>query len=271
LNATWPGVAGFIKAIFRWNAPTTQSMEISGIEASAAQDPTLQTTVLTHTGMMNAGAHWRADNLLDSTFVAGELGFTTATTNNESVMVDFASWIRDKNGNPLILGNVESANPPTYAESVYIAVDAGGGNAGVLIDDAAANWWDNVPLPSGMTDSTQDLNNAYQAYLAGSAFKPTPLRCGGALFLNARYGEPVPSGKCDDGLVWPTGGCITGSQPWSNIPGTTAPMNTYMVTTQSGGAYQRSTSSTCNLKPVLSETYVHMWGPNYTLQARPRT
>ena len=38
-EATWPGVAGFIKAIFRWQAPPGQTMEISGIEASAAARP----------------------------------------------------------------------------------------------------------------------------------------------------------------------------------------------------------------------------------------
>ena len=38
-GSSWAGVAGFIKAVFRWNAPPPQSMDISGIEASAPHDP----------------------------------------------------------------------------------------------------------------------------------------------------------------------------------------------------------------------------------------
>ena len=91
--ATWPGVAGFIKAVFRWKAPPTQTMEISGIEASAAHDATLSTAISSYTGMMNVAARCRAGQVNEKTFVAGELAFVSATTNNQSVQVDFASWV----------------------------------------------------------------------------------------------------------------------------------------------------------------------------------
>ena len=99
-----------------------------------------------------------------------------------------------------------------------------------------------------------------------------PRRCGGALFLNAWFGEPVPAGKCDAGLTWTTGFCATGSNPWSTVSGTTAPMNSYMQLTQPGGKYKRAlvTDGGCGpMKPVLSETYVHMWERNYDLPAGP--
>src|SRR5262249_33767578 len=53
-NTSWAGVAGFIKAVFRWNAPTNQEMAISGIEASSPYDPTLNMEVTIYYGMMNA-------------------------------------------------------------------------------------------------------------------------------------------------------------------------------------------------------------------------
>ncbi len=266
-EANWAGVAGFIKAVFRWNAPPAQVMEISGIEASAPHDPTLSTAVSSYNGMMNAGAHFRSGNVLATPFVAGELAFITATTNNQSVMVDFSSWVIDKNQNPLVLGNVQSASPPSYAEALYVALDEGSGNATVLLDDAASRT--NV-MPAGMTNSIVDIDVAYLAWQAGLGPKPTPRRCGGALFLNAWFGEPVPAGKCDNGLTWTTAFCSTGSNPWSAVSGTTAPMNSYMQLTQPGGKYKRALviSGGCGpMKAVLSETYVHMWERNYDLPA----
>ena len=42
--------------------------------------------------------------------------------------------------------------------------------------------------------------------------------------------------------------------------------NTYMQLTDAGGIYRRSGSTSCTgAKPVLSETYVHMWGDGYDL------
>ena len=72
-------------------------------------------------------------------------------------MVDFASWVMDSTSTGLILGNVESANPPTRAESVYYAVDNGDGTVSVKIAAAA----------SGLTtvsDTFEALNAAWSSY-----------------------------------------------------------------------------------------------------------
>jgi uncharacterized protein YjbI with pentapeptide repeats len=259
--SAWSGVAGFVKSVFRWNAPTTQTLEVSGIDASAPYDPTLNTSVTSYSGMMNAAQVWQRGNLEAVAFVAGELAFASASTNNQSVTVDFASWARDKNKNALVLGNVETRNPPKYAESVYIAIDNGDGTVGILLDSAAALA---VTMPPGMTDFAADLDEAYHAWKDDGGPKPIPRRCGGALFLQAEYGEPVPLGKCDNGLSWGSGRCIMGSKPWSSVTGITTGPNTYMQLTQPGGAYRRSRTSSCgDAKPVLGETYVHMWDDAY--------
>jgi hypothetical protein len=262
---TWPGVAGFIKAVFRWNAPVTQSMDITGIDASAAIDPTVSTAVTTYTGMMNAAAKQRAALVTDTVFIAGELAFASATTNNQSVLVDFSSWVLDSKKNALVLGNVEPTGSPTYAEALYIALDNGDGTVSIIIDDAASR---TAVMPAGMTNSVVDLYTAYRAWQTGLGPKPVPRRCNGALFLKTWFGEPVPAGKCDDGLVWAPGFCIRGADPWSAVSGTTAPMNGYMQLTQTGGPYKRALledNSCGTMRPVLSETYVHMWEKSYDL------
>jgi hypothetical protein len=268
-DATWAGVAGFVKAVFRWNAPPTQSMDISGIEAAKTYDAGTSTTITTYPGMMNAAARYRAGSITATAFVAGELAFITATTNNQSVLVDFASWVQDSNKNPLVLGNVTSTNPPTHAEALYIALDNGDGTVQVMIDDAASR---TRSMPTGMTNSIVDLDIAYLAYQAGLGPKPVPRRCGGALFLNAVFGEPVPAGKCDNGLKWASGFCSVGTNPWTTVSGTTAPNNGYMQLTKSSGLYKRAQAvdGACydaDMKTVLSETYVHMWERNYDIPA----
>jgi hypothetical protein len=115
-----------------------------------------------------------------------------------------------------------------------------------------------------------DLHAAYQAWLDGDiGQKPVARRCGGALFLNTWFGEPVPAGKCDSGLTWSPGFCIKNADPWKLKVGTTAPMNGYMQLSKAGtSSYQRALISSTNcaaMKTVLSETYVHMWEPNYDL------
>jgi len=214
---------------------------------------------------MNAGPKWRAGTITDRDFIAGELAFITATTNNQSVQVDFASWVQDQNKNALVLGNVTATNPPPYAEALYIALDNGDGTVQIMIDDAASR---TSSMPAGMTNSVVDLDIAYLAYQAGLGPKPVPRRCGGALFLNAVFDEPVPAGKCDTGLSWADGFCSVGSNPWSTVSGTTAPNNGYMQLTKSSGAYKRAqtVNGACGtMKPVLSETYVHMWERNYDI------
>jgi hypothetical protein len=257
MGTSWVGLAGFIKAVFRWNAPPTQSMDISGIEASAASDPTLSTSIYTYTGMMNAGSEWRGGKITDRNDLAGLVAFVTATTNNESVNVDFASWIKKTDDKALVLGNVQKSPLPTYAESVYSALDNRDGTVAIMIDDAARAA---ASMPAGLVRSVTHLDAAYQAYLGGQP-KPVPRRCGGALYLNYKYGEPVPPGKCDDGLVWTTT-CLANSRTWSTVSGTTAPMNGYMQLHGGANAFQKG-SSCAALKPVLSETYVHMWEKSY--------
>jgi hypothetical protein len=240
-------------------------MDISGIEASGPVDPTLSVAVVSYTGMMDAAARFRDGTLNDTAFVAGELAFITATTNNQSVTVDFASWARDKNNNAYVLGNVQTANPPTYAEAVYIALDNGDGTSTIIIDDAARMA---TSMPPGMTNTNASLKSAYQSWQSGTAPKPIPRRCAGALYDNYTFGEPVPLGKCDNGLSWASGTCITGSQPWSAVTGITSGPNTYMRLTQPGGLYMRSQTvngACAPLKPVLSETYVHLWTKGYDL------
>ena len=266
-GTTWTGVAGFIKAIFRWNAPPTQTVDISGIEASALIDPTVETGIFSYTGMMNAAAQWRAGLIPDKHFIAGEIGVAAATTNNQSVLVDFASWVLDSNLNPLILANVQAVAPPTYIESVYVVLDNGDGTVAVKLDTARPVWMSGNAkrtTPAGLIDSYNDMYNAYKA--APSQAKPKARRCGGALYYKFHFQTDVPAGKCDNGLTFYEQVCVEGYQLWSAISGTTAPMNAYMLTTLPGGKYRRSDNSRCRtLKPVLSETYVHMWEPSYSL------
>jgi hypothetical protein len=265
-GSTWAGVAGFIKAVFRWNAPTTQMMEISGIEASAPHDSTLRTDILSYAGMMNAAARFRAGTITEKAFIAGELAFVSATTNNQSVLVDFSTWVQDKDKNALVLGQVTSVNPPTYAEALYIALENPDGTVTIMLDDAASRA---KVMPTGMTNSVVDLNTAYLAWQAGLGPKPVPRRCGGALYLKTWFGEPVPPGKCDDGLAWAPGFCVKHADPWSRIAGTTAPMNSYMTVTKGGAnSYQRGliAGESCGpMRNVLSETYVHMWERNFDI------
>jgi uncharacterized protein YjbI with pentapeptide repeats len=259
-GTTWAGVAGFVKAVFRWNAPPTQAMDISGIDASAAYDPTVNTGVITHTGMMDAAARYNGGVVDETRFVAGELGFATATTNNQGVLVDFASWTTDTGNNGLVLGNVESASPPTYAEGAYSVFSNGDGTYGVSIARLEAAGGTLIP-------AYNDLASSYTAYRSGQGPKPVPIRCGGALYLNLTYNEPIPSGKCDSGLGWAEPGSLypSGMKAWSTVAGTTAPMNQFMYLPV-GGSYPYPFLRAAN-RPIVSETYIHMWEPNHTLPA----
>jgi hypothetical protein len=259
-ETSWSGVAGFMKAVFRWNAPISQTMRISAIQASAGFDASVGPDVVEYTGMMDAASRWRTGQIDERHFVAGELAFIAATTNNRSVMVDFASWVTGVGGTGLILGNVDSEKPPTYAESVYYAYDKGDGTIGLAVGPASGKI-DGAGYSERLASSYESLDAAYQLYQAGMFPKPIPTRCGGALFLNARYGEVVPAGKCDSSLSW-TVGPASNHRTWVSVPGTTAPMNEYMLLPASSAPLQR------NGKIVLSETYVHMWDVSYDYGAR---
>jgi hypothetical protein len=251
-STNWAGVAGFVKAVFRWQAPPTQTMKISGIDASSVYDSTVKTTIDTYTGMMNAAAQFRAGKVSDYNMLAGELAFITATTNNQSVMVDFSAWVMDSTKTGLVLGNVDSVNPPTRAESVYYVVDNGDGTVSVRI--AAAN-----SAGTTVVDTYDELNNQWRAFQKNNPVtaKPVPLRCGGALFLNYYDGEPVPAGKCDDGLTWANASSTTNSRKWSTVAGTTSPHNQYMLLPADATHPLLRGRTADDLKPVISETYVH--------------
>jgi len=262
-STSWAGMAGFIKAIFRWNAPPTQSMDISGIEASALysapNDPTLNLGIATYTGMANAAAQFRAGKITEKNFVAGELPFVTATTNNQRVEVDFSAWVMDSTKLGLVLANVESTNKPTRAEAVYYATENADGTIAVGTWFADANG-----PPSGMTDTNRDLDTAYNAWTHGTGPKPIPMRCSGALYLNRNYLEPMPAGKCDNGLTWATNGPSM-YRFWSSVAGTTAPFNGYMTLPYSTVSPVLRPDVAGNYKTVLSETYIHMWDPAFDL------
>ena len=188
-------------------------MDISGIEASAPHDSTLQTSIDTYTGMMNTAAAFRAGTLGEREMLAGQLAFITATTNNESVQVDFSSWVRLKSKSSLVLGNVTAAPAPTYVESVYTAVENSDGTIAVIISSPT----EGLSVPSTLKRSSDELDEAYESYTNG-ALKPAPRRCAGALFLKAKRSEPIPAGKCDSGLTW-TGVTSSGSAFWSSVAG----------------------------------------------------
>ena len=182
----------------------------------------------------------------------------TATTNNQAVQVDFASWVMDSTAGGIVLGNVQAVSPPTRAEDVYSVVDNGDGTVDMMI--APIGTWSNGPSP--VLDSNGELATAYESWRRGSVGKPVPRRCGGALYLSQTYGEPLPSGQCDAGLIYPTQ--YAGGRWWSAVSGTTAPMNQYMQLPQANPNvhYVRGTSAN-TLKRVLGETYIHMWEPNF--------
>jgi hypothetical protein len=234
-------------------------MEIRPRQASGRFDSAVGAPVVTHTGMMDAAIRWRSGEITERAYVAGLLAFVAATTNNQSVMVDFASWVQDRSGGGLVLGNVESADPPRYAESVYYAFENDDGSLGFAVGPAswqAGRWADQLP------SSYDDLDAAYQLYRAGRSARPIPIRCGGALFLNARYGEPVEAGKCDSWISW-TMGSIEGARPWDTVAGTTAPMNGYMLLPADARTPLRRDG-----RVVLSETYIHLWDAAYEHEDR---
>jgi hypothetical protein len=257
-DANWLGVAGFIKAVFRWNAPPTQTMSISGIEASAPHDPTLKTVTYSYTGMMNAAAKLRAGTITARNYLAGELAFITATTNNQVVQVDFSSWVLDAQNRGHVLANVEAINKPTHAESVYSALENTDGTVQVAIYAGIRDVY--TLNHAGVLNSYAEIKNAH-----GNGISVTPRRCGGALYLQALAGVPVSAGKCDSGLVWGPGSGDTSARDdfaWKYAAGTTYPFKDYMLMdhpTDTKKIFKRGLGGQTAMKTVLSETYVHLW------------
>ncbi|CAN5841793.1 hypothetical protein BH11MYX4_BH11MYX4_04880 [soil metagenome] len=257
-GTSWAGVAGFIKSIFRWNAPPTQSIDIGGISASAAVDPTRSTTVVTYTGMMGTAAHFLSGGLLESDFMAGELAMISATTNNQSIWVDFSAWVRDKTNRGRILANVATPETPRYAEAAFSAYTKSDGTVGISISP--------VPVSDPLISASDELGVSYDAYRFGQAPKPVPTRCAAAAYLNAKFGEPIPSDQCDTAVSWvdpaANPGYPLGAKAWSAMAGTTAPMNSVQLLPAGTNAdlYLRTAG-----QPIASETYTFLWEPNHTL------
>jgi hypothetical protein len=257
-GTTWAGVAGFIKSIFRWNAPPTQSMDIGSIAASAAVDPTRGTNVLTYTGMMGTALYFNLGYLLEPDFMAGQLAMITATTNNQSIWVDFSAWVRDRTNRGRVLANVDSVSTPRYAEAAFSAYTREDGTFGLSISP--------VPVSAPLISASDELGVSYDAYRYGQAPKPVATRCAGAAYLNAKFGEPIPSDQCDLAVSWveSVAGYPRGASPWSTVPGTTAPMNSAQLLpsgTQTD-KYLRAEG-----QPIASETYTFLWEPNHSLPA----
>jgi hypothetical protein len=266
-NATHAGVAGFIKAVWRWNAPTTKTLKIGQIGGGQA--------VQSHPGMMNAGAARLAGTVADKAYLAGELGFITATTNNQTVNVDFASWMRKTDGTSLVLGNVAGA--PPWSEGSIMALEKPDGSVSVYF---------RRPPRSYPQDGIAKLATAYAAWKGGTrTTKPVPPRCAGYLYLYLVYKEPIPAGKCDPYLApgFDTAGMagidyVFGAKTWTASGFTAAPYNDYMLldsptdtTTPVMSACTREHPTlfgACALDggpfPVIAETYVHLWDPPYT-------
>jgi len=231
--------------------------------------------VQTYTGMMNAAPKVVAGIVSEKAHLAGLLAFTSATTNNVTVNVDFASWVRKADTNPLVLGNVSGA--PPYTESVFRAVENRDGSVGIHMSPFSA-----------ATESSSGLDliaTAYRDWRDGKrSTKPFPKRCAGCKLLNHQYGEAIPSGKCDNFLAveiaslydgrearppnWASGGV-----PWtsSGINGTAAHNSNMYIeayeATNPVATYQMCVYDPrytyvgqCSYYlPILSETYVSTW------------
>ncbi len=257
-GTSWAGVAGFIKSIFRWNAPPAQSIDIGSIAASAAVDPTRSTTVVTYTGMMGTAKHFLSGGLLEPDFIAGELAMISATTNNQSIWVDFSAWVRDVDNRGRVLANVDNVATPRYAEAAFSAYTKADGTVGISLSP--------VPVSAPLISASDEIGVSYDAYRFGQAPKPVATRCAGAAYLNAKFGEPIPSDQCDAAVTWidpdPDNGYPRGAAPWSKIAGTTAPMNSVQLL-PSGTKTDKYLRAPA--QPIASETYTFLWEPNHNL------
>jgi hypothetical protein len=252
-SATFSGVAGFLKAIWRWQAPPTMSLDIGQMGGGE--------TVQTHSGMMNTAALWASGAIDATSLVAGELAFVTATVNNQTVSVDFASWTKGTSGSGVILGNVSDA--PAYAEVAYVVFDKGDGTVQVgmhIIPGIAAP----------VIDSLENYEGALDSYLAGIGPEPRAKRCAGALKAEKHALMLAPPGKCDNGLYYTGMWSEAGAATWASAGGTAMPYNQYMDL--SAGSYAgcilNPDGTGCSgppgwNKPILSETYVHLNEPAY--------
>lgn len=252
VGTTYEGVRGFVKAVFRWNAPPSKSITLGAIGGGVA--------TVSYTGMMNAAAKFADGTLSDTNLIAGELSFTTATTNNVSVNVDFASYVQLKDGSYYVLGNPSVASGTTqYDEGNYLTVLMPDGSAKPIMQYIT----DYGPYKAADTNigGHSPLNDALNAYLNNTGPLPNPKRCLGWKYINLKTGAPIPSGKCDTGVLvdaedWP----VMESILWKNVAGATTNFLTDVTATPPLWLNYRYKGTLTNweYRPILGGTHVYL-------------
>lgn len=287
--ASFDGVRGFVKAIFRWNAPPSMSMTIGDMDGVVAP--------AVYTGMMGTAALYASGadaGIIDAqALVGGELAFASATTNNIAVKVDFSSWIRTKAGQQLILANVgkgPDGGYPSAIDGVFSVSIRGDGTASLVVDDIRSG-------TSGLDDYKGGLVPAYVSWWAHvTRERPVAKRCLGDKVLTKlpfASGFREARGKCDAYSAYISSGFPESSidpqtqtrtdvqiariesQSWSSWLGAASvrPFNDVMIFSDSlfrsvvefnvtTGVTRPISSS---LEPTVSETYVFLNEPPFNL------
>jgi uncharacterized protein YjbI with pentapeptide repeats len=209
-TATFAGVAGFLKAIWRWNAPLSMSMDIGQIGGGV--------TVQTYRGFNNVAHLWSRGLVSEKAHIAGELALITATTNNVGVQADFFSWMTGVDKKPIRLSGPEGTAPNT--EGSYRAIDTGQGTVAIVMaypdqyfpigdwdnpnyHNENAYWAKQNPLcvEYCLKDFAFDTIYSNLVY-AGSVYsEAVAKRCMGWSYLvdkGYRTRADIPAGKCDD-------------------------------------------------------------------------
>lgn len=276
-TTTFEGMQGFLKAVFRWNAPPAMTLIVGPLGSVA-------TTLKSYTGMMDAAAKLNAGAISPQVHLAGLLGFASATTNNISVKVDFATWVMGTNGKPLILGNVGIVpTAPIAVESSFLTYDKGSGQVELVILDQA----------KGTTSTLQDysdIKSAFASWKAGTrTAKPMCKRCAFCRGLSEDFGEAIPAGKCDNyvsietrtiqyscGYMEYSFGYVRDyvASTWSASLGAGAvkPFNDLMylpssqaaATVTKNEAWDDYSTTLTSVYPVLAETYVALLETPYS-------
>ncbi len=268
-STDYAGVAGFVKAIWRWTAPTTKTIKIGQIGGGQ--------TVASYPGMMNAGALFLNGTISEKAYLGGEVGLVFSTTNTQSVSVDFATWVRGINGNPVFLANV--AGSPQWTEGVYVTLEHPDGTVEVYFDDM---YWRRPISTFGSVKTLQELHIAYADYLEGRrSTKPIPKRCGGWMSLWFAFGNiDIPDGKCD-GMIengyWYSFYHMysNGQLKWTSmLSSPVLPYNEWMdaepkeagtvVITDVIMKMNDATGSLIDTYPIIAETYIHLNEPSYS-------
>ncbi len=171
-DATYVGVGGFVKAVFRWNAPPSKTLNIQGM--TAADLP-----LASYPGMMGAGAMVLSGAVPLANYLASEWAFISSTTNNQAVYCDWAAWVGtgvvdagtvggNKASGAFLLGNVDTAANYPYAEARYMAVDLGNNRVALAVQEALPAGTDPHRLWMGngvnITNGIQDLTEQYDTW-----------------------------------------------------------------------------------------------------------